>query len=202
MKNRWIYYATLIISLLFVILPLFCEKEKSSILSVFSGIGCSAMAAAVMALFLERADTVRAKKKKQLARHIFFRQFNDQISMLIERVIWFDERINDQSFNWNRRVEEYSSFGYMVKADHQYKERDISFEEAVEMLKQLSKKYGKEEMLSCSDQEKMIIQRMFSIIAVSSQAFFTVAKGIKKDRLILAVEDYLSIEDNDRIHKS
>lgn len=196
MKNRWIYFITLFVSLLLVVLPLFCEADVCSILS---SIGCSALAAAVMALFLERAEAIREIKKKQLSRNIYFRQFNSQITMLIERVIWFDERMDDQTFNWNYEEGKYSTLQYMVWADSKYEERNMPFAEAVAILERLERKYSKEQMMNCSPQEKDKIRKLFSIISVSSKAFVTSAIGIKDDKLILAVSDYLSISDNESI---
>lgn len=196
MNNRWIYFITLFVSLILVILPLFCE---AGICSILSSIGCSALAAAVMALFLERANAVREEKKKQLSRNIYLRQFNSQITMLIERVIWFDERMDDQAFNWNNEEGTYSTLQFMVWADSRYEERSISFEEAVAILEELERKYSKERMANCSPQEKERIQKLFSIVAVSSKAFVSTAIGIKDDKLILAVSDYLSIGDNESI---
>ena len=56
MKDFKIYIITIIVSVLLLIPALICENP---VLNTFSSIGCSGIAAAIMAIFLEKANTKR-----------------------------------------------------------------------------------------------------------------------------------------------
>lgn len=196
MKNRWIYVGAIIVSLIFVMLSFI---YKTTIANVLSAIGCSALAAAIMALFLEGAGERREEEKKRKARRVYLQQLNNEITMMIERLLWFDERLEDPSFVWNHNESVYYSLPYMVSMNLRYKEKTISFEEAIGMLQVMKKKYCKEEMAKYTSERELKIQRMFFIIAVSSVPLLEVANKIKNDKLILDVEELFELEINDAI---
>lgn len=88
--NKKIYIWTIIISLLLLIPACIWDHN---ILTIISGIGCSGIAAAIMAVFLESAALKKEKERKIKARAIYFREVKDQLKMMIERILWFDQRL-------------------------------------------------------------------------------------------------------------
>ena len=64
--------------------------------------------------------------------------------MMIERILWFDERLNDD-FDWTKDIEVYLSLKYMIYASKQYPNKTISFEEVETRLNTLKDKFSFEQ---------------------------------------------------------
>lgn len=125
--NKKIYIWTIVISLLLLIPACIWN---CNIMTILSGIGCSGIAAAIMAIFLDMASLKRENERKAKTRAIYFRELKEQLKMMIERILWFDERLNE-NFDWDKDPAIYSTLQYMLYAGQQYPgEETISFEEA------------------------------------------------------------------------
>lgn len=97
MSNKCLYIISVLFSLVLVILGAILEGK---IAAVFSNVGCSGIAASVMALFLERISEKNRKLHLVNARSLYLRRLNDQLNMMLERILWFDARLNDLRFDW------------------------------------------------------------------------------------------------------
>ena len=97
MKKK-IYIWTIVISLLLLIPACIWN---CNIMTILSGIGCSGIAAAIMAIFLDMASLKRENERKAKTRAIYFRELKEQLKMMIERILWFDERLNE-NFDWDK----------------------------------------------------------------------------------------------------
>ena len=103
MKNLKIYIITILGSMLLFVPSLVCECSHSNLqplYNVFSGIGCSGIAAAIMAIFLDYSNNRREQEKLKKAKSLYFKQIYDQLIMVVERILWFNERLQDADFNW------------------------------------------------------------------------------------------------------
>ena len=173
---------------------------SNSITTLLSGIGCSGIAAAIMAIFLDWTNDNREKQKTQSAKKIYFKTINDQLNMLIERILWFDERMADESFDWNLPPSQYSSLNYMVFASRISKERTISYEEAITLLKEIGKKYTLEKQDEMTPEELSKVQKMFLILADSCAFLISEANSIRDNKLALHNENYISLNDTDSLY--
>lgn len=190
--NKKIYIWTIVTSLLLLIPACIWD---CSILTILSGIGCSGIAAAIMAIFLDSADLKRENERKVKARAIYFRELKDQLKMMIERILWFDERLNDD-FDWNKDPTIYSSFQYMVNASQQYpNEEKISFEEAEARLNTLKEKYSLDQQSKMPSHQLQKVQKMFLILSASGLTLLSEANSIKERRIELDAEEYLSLKE-------
>ena len=190
--NKKIYIWTIVTSLLLLIPACIWD---CSILTILSGIGCSGIAAAIMAIFLDSADLKRENERKVKARAIYFRELKDQLKMMIERILWFDERLNDD-FDWSKDPTIYSSFQYMVNASQQYpNEEKISFEEAEARLNTLKEKYSLDQQSKMSSHQLQKLQKMFLILSASGLTLLSEANSIKERRIELDAEEYLSLKE-------
>ena len=190
--NKKIYIWTIIISLLLLIPACIWDH---SMLTIISGIGCSGIAAAIMAVFLESVALKKEKERKIKARAIYFREVKDQLKMMIERILWFDQRLNDD-FDWNQDPAVYSSFQYMIYAGQQYPGKEkISFEEAEERLKALKDKYSLGQQSKMQPEQLQKVQKMFLILSASGLTLLSEANSIKERRIELDAEDYLSLKE-------
>ena len=79
MENKKIYIWTIILSLLLLIPAAIWENR---ILTILSGIGCSGIAAAIMAIFLEMTSLKKESVRKAKTRSIYFRTLNLNYSRL------------------------------------------------------------------------------------------------------------------------
>lgn len=190
--NKKIYLWTIVISLLLLIPACFWS---CNILTILSGIGCSGIAAAIMAIFLDMASLKRENEHKAKTRSIYFRELKEELKMMLERILWFDERLND-NFDWDKDPAIYSSFQYMLYAGQHYPtEEKISFEEAELRLNNLKDKYSLDEQSKMQADYLQTVQKMFLIIAASGLTLLSEANSIKECRIELDAEDYMSLKE-------
>ena len=170
-----------------------------SVANVASSIGCSGFAAAVMALFIELESKKKEKVRLEKVRSVYFRELNNQLTMIIERLLWLEQRLGDNDFDWDLADANYVSFRYMVEMSVKYKSEQVSFEEAVERLNQIGNKYNYENMKNTSDDLKHRIQRMFLIVASSTNYMINEVRSINIDKILLDAENYISIDVNKKL---
>ncbi len=197
MSNIKIYIITIIISVILMIPSCFWDIN---ILNALSGIGCSGLAASIIAIYIERNTVKKEEAHLSRTRTLYFKQMNNQLNMIFERILWFDARMNDLQFNWSLQPQEYSSFKYMIWAGKQYKEEGaISFEEAETRLKKIGEKYNLQKQTKMSKEELQKVQKMFCIIANSGNYLLSAANEIKENKLMLDRSEYLALEEIDTL---
>ena len=190
--NKKIYIWTIVISLLLLIPACICN---CNIMTILSGIGCSGIAAAIMAIFLDMASLKRENERKAKTRVIYFRELKEQLKMMIERILWFDERLNE-NFDWDKDPAIYSTLQYMLYAGQQYPgEETISFEEAEARLNILKDKYSLDQQSKMQSDHLQKVQKMFMILATSGITLLSEANSIKECRVELDAEDYISLKE-------
>lgn len=190
--NKKIYIWTIVISLLLLIPACIWDCD---ILTILSGIGCSGIAAAIMAIFLDMASLKRENERKAKTRTIYFSELKEQLKMMIERILWFDERLNE-NFDWDKDPAIYSTFQYMLYAGQQYpREETISFEEAEARLNILKDKYSLDQQSKMQSDYLQKVQKMFMILAASGITLLSEANSIKECRVELDAEDYMSLDE-------
>lgn len=190
--NKKIYIWTIVISLLLLIPACIWN---CNIMTILSGIGCSGIAAAIMAIFLDMASLKRENERKAKTRAIYFRELKEELKMMIERILWFDERLNE-NFDWNKDPAIYSTFQYMLYVGQQYPgEETISFEEAEARLNILKDKYSLDQQSKMQSDHLQKVQKMFMILAASGITLLSEANSIKECRVELDAEDYMSLKE-------
>lgn len=192
MKNKALYSITCVASILLILPSVF---SNSPIVVALSGVGCSGLAAGVLAIFLECSENKREKQRMNKARQIFFHEFYSQLKMIIERLLWFNYRLEEDDFNWGLDPLEYSSFRYMLFAHSISQEKTISFQEAEEILIKIGKKYNIENIKSLSEKQRAKVQKMFLIVAASSRYLLREANNVENNKLLLNIEEYITIEE-------
>lgn len=197
MENKRLYIVISIISLILMIPSCIWQL---GILNVLSGIGCSGIAASIMAIYIERNAEKKEKLRLVNARALYFNSINDQLNMIFARILWFDAKLNDPDFNWLYQPQEYSSFRYMLWASNTYKEEEtLSYDEAEKRIKIIGAKYNLEKQKDMTCEELVKMQKMFCIIANSSSYLLNDANKIKENKLTLHITDYLSMDKIDSL---
>lgn len=195
--NKRIYIAAIIISLLLLIPS--CIYQKS-LFTVLSGIGGSGIAAALMAIFIEREATRKNKIQKQSFIRVYLNSINSQLKMLIERVLWFEERTNDVEYDWSRPIQDYSSLQYMLWASIQFPESEsITFQEAKVLLEKIGHKYNLDQQSKMNNEAKNRTYRLFAVIASTTRSLLAEVQRLNNDKLILHSNGYLDINTADAL---
>lgn len=172
---------------------------QSILTNVFSSIGCSGITAALLAVFLERESKKREMRRMEKTKYLYFSNLNEQLSMLMERILWFEERLVDMCFDWNLDERAYMTMNYMVAMGTKYPDKTLTYNEAVDRLKVIGERYNLENIARLPKDEKSKIQKMFSIISVSTVYLSNELTRIKEDALSLQNEGYLSLDDNKQL---
>lgn len=193
-KNR-VYTITIFISIMLIVPNFFCNK---TIYSILSGVGCSGCAAALMAIFLDLKIDKENDKKIKRAKEAYFKKTYNELVYLIQRILWFEERINDVNFNWMLPIEKYLNLDFLIFAE-QYPREEITFNEAVNRLEKCEEKYSLDKMQLYTDDERQRIDKMFKIISASGENLILCMNMIKQNEIILSAENYLTLEKIDSI---
>ena len=197
MENKKLYVVISIISLILMIPSCIWE---CSVFNMFSGIGCSGIAASIMAIYIERNSEKKEELRLAKARSLYFKSINNQLNMILERIIWFDARMDDEKFNWSLQPQEYSSLKYMLGANTVYKERGtLSFDEAEKRLKIIGEKYNLDKQKEMTDDKLSKVRKMFCIIAYSSTYLLNAANEIKENKLTLDIAEYMDMDKIDSL---
>ena len=200
MENKKLYRITAGLSVLLMLPELAWDCD---FVTMLSSIGCSGIAASIMAIYIEINNSKWEKRKLEKAKKLYFRNINNQLSMFLGRILWLDERINDETFNWDLPPEEYSTLKFMIYASKKYPDKGIiSFDEAKERLETIGKKYDLESQKEIPKEKLIKVQKMFGIIAGSSGYLLNEAKEIKDNKLELDVNEYLSLDEIDLLMRN
>lgn len=190
--SKKIYIWTIVISVLLLIPACIWD---CSILTILSGIGCSGVAAAIMAIFLDIESLKKENERKARMRAIYFRELKQQLKMMLERILWFDERLNE-NFDWDQDPSLYMTLQYMLYVNQQYsKEEEISFEEAEKRLNALKDKYSLDQQASMKSDYLLKVQKMFFILGTSGIELLSEVNSLKERRIELDTEDYISLDE-------
>lgn len=194
--NKRIYFWTIVISVLLLLPDLFLNCQ---LLSILSSVGCSGIAAAIMSIFLEGALLKKENERQSRARNIYFKQIENQLRMFLERILWFDLRMSEDNFDWSKEPTYYSSFRFMIFTSSLYSEEKISYEDAKMKLEEIGSKYTLKKQADMTSAQLERVQKMFQILAASSQYLLAEAYNIKDKKIELDSESYISLEENDQM---
>ncbi len=201
-KSFWdkpyaIHIIAIICSLSLIFPYVICNCTVTTILS---SIGSSGVAAAIVALYISNKEEKKSNQKLVTARRKYFSKIYKELVFLVQRILWYSERLDDNDFNWNLQISDYLSIQYMCQASTQYPSiKTISNKEAIEILKSIGNKYSFENITKYSESEQFKINKMFNIIAASSIYLLSCANDLKENELTLDKEDYISLENNNII---
>lgn len=143
-ENSNLYIATIAISIILLIIFYYFETEISEIMI---NISCSILAASILAVFIDEMNLKREIKEKNKFKKIYFEEINNHLSLILGEILWFEEHKNDDFIDWNWDIELFLDLRFRVHASKYYKEKEITFEEAITMLNDICDKYTKDKIL-------------------------------------------------------
>ena len=126
-----IYVITILIS---IVLTIPFMIWGTNVLSVLSGIGCSGIAAAIMAIFIDAKIDKDRKKKIEKAKATYFKSLYNELSIILQRILWFENRLEEDDFDWTFPAETYSTLSYMVSVSNYPTESDPHPKHSTDLL--------------------------------------------------------------------
>lgn len=186
-----IYIWTTVISICFIVPGCFASCP---VLNVLSSIGCSGVAAAIMAIFIEKCTKEKQEAIKKKAQKAYFQELREELKMMFERIVWFDERMNDTQFDWEKNPAEYSSLNYMVWASKNYFEYSMSYEDIKNKLMKIADKYCLSRLEKMTPEERTKVCKMFNILGVSGAGMIKQIKTINDNKLLLDIVNYMPLD--------
>lgn len=161
MDNTKNYILITIISIAFIV-PYYIWDCK--ILNICSGIGCSALTASVMALYIEKSNDRKEKIRLNKAKRIYFKRIEQELNMILGKIIWLDDKIDDKEFEWSLQLKEYFTFAFMVWSGRNYVNKKISLAEAEKILNIIRDKYKIEKQQTMQEIELLKIKKYNKLI--------------------------------------
>jgi len=188
-----IHTLTLAFSCAGVLFASFCICDSSEWKNIIVGIGCSCFASALTAIFLERNDQKKAEAQKSKSGKLFFSSLHEELITFIQRLLWFLEKTEDPSFDWNMADEQYTSFEYTLhNSPGESVAEKISFKDAQQRIYQ--KVNGLIEGGTSNDRIK--IKKVFAILSKSTQAIEQDVVSLKEHAFLLDTEEIMSMEES------
>lgn len=194
-----VYIATIIISTFLILLS---YRTDCLIDNTINSIGCSGIAAAIMAIFLEKEAKHKEQKEKKKARRLYFSELYNELKLLIERIIWLDDRMNDIKFRWDLTDSFYYSQEYMLSDFNKHRGYDLNQTEMKKRLAEIKTKYNLESQQEMSSLEEYKMYKMLSIICFGKIYLINQIEIIENNKVILNEEGYLSLQDIDKLRNN
>ena len=118
----------------------------------------------------------------------------------MQRILWFDERVEDKDFDWSMPVHKYCTLQYILHSFSSYKSDEIiTFSEAVNRLNKCREKYSLDALKQYSQDERAKIEKMFQIISESGHTLLMIVQNINQQKVMLDSEEYITLTDIERL---
>ena len=99
LKPYVFYIIALLISIAMTI-PFWCYYQDIWAI-VLESVGCSGVAASLMALFLYLFDSGNKQKQLELYRTIYVKPIEEEILGIFQKIMWFEHNKEVRDLNWN-----------------------------------------------------------------------------------------------------
>ena len=190
-----IYGITLLLSIILIVIS-FCPGGSKAVGTVLLGVGCSGVAAAIMAIFLEISSIQNKKEQEEFCRYTYFNDLNQQIKKLFERLLWFDKALG--TVDINKEMNYYLSLDFLSEASMLEIYETITYEEADLRVHKLFEKY-KEEKWKNNEITWEQINRVLQIIGRASIGVTYEIDRLKGDKFDLIQRGIIDVNDVEEI---
>ncbi len=190
-----IYGITLLVSI-FLIVVSFCPGGYEAAGTVLLSIGCSGVAAAIMAIFLEISSVKNKKEQEEFFRYTYFNDLNQQLKKLFERLLWFDKTLGNVDIS--KDMDYYLSLDFISEAEMLDVYETITFKEADLRIQKLFEKY-KEEKWNDNEITWEQINRVLQIIGRASVGVTYEIDRLKDDKFELIQRGIIDANDIEEI---
>ena len=195
-SNLTLYLICIIISIVIIGFFNYIELSFSNIVT---NISCSILAASLLAAVIEKMNIRRETIEKDDFKEIYFKDINNLFSIIIGHLLWFEEHKDDDFIDWSMDINYFLNIGFYLTANQFTKPYSVPFEEAIEMLNNMSEKYHLDKIHSMQDDEKFKVVKMFNIISYDCFTIMNELNKLNEDKIYLNVKNYMKLEDWDAL---
>ena len=107
--------------------------------------------------------------------------------------------MNEDWINWNLDIEYFLNIKFRIDMLQYNDEYEISFDEAMRRLEELSNKYKLEKMEKMDEEELCKIIKMFNILSIQCTQVVLRLSQLENNKILLDNGDYIKIEEFDQI---
>lgn len=204
-QNGRVYIITIIISLVLIFLAFI--YPACSRLVVSAGIGCSGLAAAIMAVFIDYINEKKRKEKIKAGRSKYLSEIYSDLRRLVGQFLWMSEHLEDDWFAWDSLSGKqfFTPVQHCIVPEEKrdlIADKSITIEEAKEELKAFSNgkfEWGNIDSLDSNIKNRLL--KMYSALYEGNQDLIQETIQLDKNKLYLDSEEYLMLEETSYLHR-
>ena len=197
MKNSRIYIGTIIVSIGLIVFS-FIPYGWKIWENILASIGCSGIAAAVMAIFLEMHDERKEEKRRKELRQTFLAELDSELRHLFERVLWFEGVLD--KIDLSKDIEHYTSINF-IKEAHSFKYyRQTKLVDCESEIARICEKYQEKSIHEMDKESISKNEKMFLIIGIASRSVVSALENIRKNQMFLIVNNIFTIDELNDIY--
>lgn len=183
-----------IVSLSLVFFPNYSNPTPGKWTNAVTGVGCSGIASAITVFILDVYDQHKQKARLIKQRIRFFASLHEELTTLLQQLLWFGPKINDDSFDWSLQPEEYLTREYLSHSNSGYTVAErVSFEKAKSLL---NKEYNIESPAKSTPIEIDRMQKVISILSLHTNGLQEDLSTIQDKALSLDIEEIIPMDDS------
>lgn len=189
LDTKAIYIISIVVSLIFIIVSYIPYGIKGAEV-ILQGMGCSGIAAGIMAIFIDNTQQKQNKKRILELREKFLWRLNVQLKLLFERIIWFDHVILEHDLD--KEIAYYLSLDFLSEAVkwNYYKSDKIESVEAE--INKIINKYDKEKWKDSEAITYDKVEKMFNIIGFASAELQAEVDNLLNNEMYLIVNGIMT----------
>lgn len=195
--NNIVYIVTLAIATLCIFLSFGLANVRQAE-TILQGLGCSAIAASIMAFFIDYLQKQKTDKKKSEYRQALLSNLNQELKKCLERVIWFDEAI--LKLDMDKDIQYYLSLDFFRETWSLDLYQVMDGEKAAIKVSEILKKHDEiKQGLPVDEDLAKKMTKMFKIIGIASggiqkqldklyeERFLIISSGIMNEGELLEI---------------
>lgn len=196
--KKLIYALIFAISAVFIFVAL---SHKVESWSVVSNLCCGFASAALIGFFVELSIDSAEKKRRSDVANPYLMGLHMGLNIIIGNLLWLNDRIKDDEFEWNLDLEEYFTFQRNKEVWKIYGiSRIIKFRRAKKELRKIGEKCKSENYAKMDATEQERTQKMFQIVARISRICAMDLKNLEKNKSQLEVCNIISAAMAERLN--
>lgn len=192
LDTKAIYIISIVVSLIFIIVSYIPYGIKGAEV-ILQGMGCSGIAAGIMAIFIDDIQQKQNKKRISELREKFLWRLNVQLKLLFKRIIWFDHVILEHDLD--KEIGYYLSLDFLSEAFKWNYYKSDKIENVEDEINEIINKYNKEKW---EDSEAITydkVEKMFNIIGFASAELQSEVDNLLNNEMYLIVNGIMTTKE-------
>ena len=115
--------------------------KNASWATVIMSVGCSGIAASLMAIILYFFDLNNKKKQLKLYKKIYIIPIQEEILRLFQKILWLEDNIDNPEINWHLNLNEYLKLDFYMYTTKYESKKKYTIDETIKIMNDVSVKY-------------------------------------------------------------